>query len=295
MSKAQLAALLHLPLAGWSLGLAVVSVCQLLLAARWWLYLGMLSARPPWRSALLIYGQSWAFSLTPGRSGEAIRALWLQQRCSIPVSVGLAALAAERMTGLLAGLLLLVGFLSGSAPLALALVLALVAGLFWVVTHPALLSQLGSALPSTAPQGLKGIPLRLLRHFFQVLSQARRLLTLQGLVLGIGTALFTWMLESSLLWFLWHCLGSSVGLHAAVVVRVAMGMAGVLSLFPGGLGVGDGTALGLSLLYGLKPEQAIGATLIFRLLTLAYPVGLGLIALAIHKAIGRKKSLSLLG
>jgi len=236
---------------------------------------------------MLIYAQAWAFSITPGRSGEAIRALWLQQRCGIPVYAGLTALAAERITGLLAGLLLLVVFLSGSAHFLVGFLLALMAGLIWIVSHPTLVSQIEFVLPTIGPEGFAGIVVRGLRQILQIISHSRRLFTVHGLGLGVGTALVTWMLESGLFWFLWHSIGSSVGLRPAVVVRVAMGLAGVLSLFPGGLGVGDGTALGISLLYGITPEQAIGATFLFRLLTLGYPMTFGLLMLAVPRVIAQ--------
>ena len=285
--EAQFSPLLHFPLAGWFICLVLISLCQLLLAVRWWLYLGLLTDRPPWRSALLIYGQSWLFSLTPGRSGEAIRALWLRQRCGIPVAMGLAVLAAERITGLFAGLLLLVIFLSGTAPFIGTLVLALVLGLLLLISHPVMLSQLADSLPHSMNHGLRGFPLRLLGHFLQFLSQSRRLLTLKGILFGVGTALVAWLLESGLLLYLWDSVGSRAGLGAAVVVRVMMGLSGVMSLLPAGLGVGDGTALGLSLLYGLNPDQAFGSILLFRLFSLGYLFVLGFCMLALHRVIGQ--------
>ena len=96
-----------------------------------------------------------------------------------------------------------------------------------------------------------------------------------------------WLLESGLLLYLWDSVGSRAGLGAAVVVRVMMGLSGVMSLLPAGLGVGDGTALGLSLLYGLNPDQAFGSILLFRLFSLGYLFVLGFCMLALHRVIGQ--------
>ena len=247
---------------------------------RWWLLLGWLAPRPHWRQACLIYVQGWALLLTPARGGEVLRALWLQQRCGVPLAAGLAVLLAERITGLMAALILLtVGFSTG-APLGLLVVSVAVLALFVLSSHKVLKSALTRRLPPPIViAGWRNLPQRLMRQSLLALLRLGPLLRPWPMALGIGLALVSWMLESALLYRIWHAIADSQPSPlAAVMVRVTMGISGFVSLLPAGLGVSDGTGVGLSLLYGLPPRQAISATLLLRALLLGYPLAVGCLA-----------------
>lgn len=61
---------------------------------------------------------------------------------------------------------------------------------------------------------------------------------------------------------------------------VAWGCEGAISLLPGGLGITDGSLVGLSLwIVGLDRSTAVAAALLIRLATLWFGMGLGIVAL----------------
>jgi hypothetical protein len=53
----------------------------------------------------------------------------------------------------------------------------------------------------------------------------------------------------------------------------------VLSLLPAGLGTSEATAIGLAVLYGAGRPQALAATLMLRIATLAVPCLIGMVTL----------------
>lgn len=53
----------------------------------------------------------------------------------------------------------------------------------------------------------------------------------------------------------------------------------MLSLLPAGLGTSEATAIGLAVLYGAGRPQALAATLMLRIATLAVPCLLGMVTL----------------
>ena len=248
-------------------------MAQALLFLRWWRYLTRLKQPIPLCTTLSIYVQGWSLLLTPARSGEGVRVVWLQQRCGVPVSVGLAVLLAERITGLAAALLLSLLALSQSHAGALLVGLILLGAGLWLVTHPRLIDGLAGRLAWRPWQhGIKAIP------------QMRQLLHPRAMGLGLALAMLAWVLESMLLANLWHAVAAipltPSFLRAALLARVGMGISGVLSMLPAGIGVADGAGVGLALIEGLPFMDALLATAILRLLTLGVPMAVGWLALA---------------
>ena len=272
-SAAGLQALLRLSPLWWFLGIALASLAQALLFLRWWCYLASLKQPIPLCTALSIYVQGWSLLLTPARSGEGVRVLWLQQRCGVPVSVGLAVLLAERITGLAAALLLSLLALSQSHAGALLVGLILLGAGVWLLTHPRLIDGLAGRLAWRPWQ-----------HGIKAISQMRHLLHPRALGFGVALAMLAWVLESVLLANLWHALAALPFnpslLRAALLARVGMGISGVLSMLPAGIGVADGAGVGLALIAGLPFMDALLATAILRLLTLVVPMAVGWLALA---------------
>jgi uncharacterized membrane protein YbhN (UPF0104 family) len=72
------------------------------------------------------------------------------------------------------------------------------------------------------------------------------------------------------------------------VIRTATGLGGVVSLLPAGLGTSEATAIGLAMLYGAGRSQALAATLVLRLCTLALPCLLGVVALMRQPDLSRR-------
>lgn len=147
---ATLEALRRLGTGQWSLLIGLSLLNYALRFFRWHRYLLSLGAHVPVRDDLLIYVAGFAFTVTPGKAGEALRSMYLRA-FGIPWSPGLATLTAERIldlaaVGLLAGLAL-ASFAAYVLP-ALALSAAVAAGLF-LITHRQVVNRLLGLMPSS--------------------------------------------------------------------------------------------------------------------------------------------------
>ena len=68
----------------------------------------------------------------------------------------------------------------------------------------------------------------------------------------------------------------------------AWSLGGLISLLPAGLGTSEATAIGLAVVYGASRAQALAATLMLRIATLAVPCLLGMIALLRQPDLSRR-------
>jgi len=272
----------------WLLAAGVVVAGHGLLFARWQLLLLGLGHPLGARASSAIYIAGLGLIAAPARSGEALRGLWLQRRHQIPLRIGVAATAAERLLDLASALLVLAwGLGLVHQRVALLAVLAAVAALAWLLSHPRALRQLEHAighLPMTRPwRGLR----RVLWEGLQALGELRSLLQPLPLLWGLGLTTAVWLLESSLLQLVFVQLQAAVSLEQAGVMRTATSLGGVLSLLPAGLGTSELTSMGLAVFYGASRSQALTATVVLRAATLLLPALIGVIALVLQPDLQR--------
>lgn len=238
---------------------------------RWHAYLLALDARISLGRDLLIYVAGFAFTVTPGKAGEAVRSVYLKAAC-VPWSRGLAALAVERVLDLTAVLMLaalgLQIFAEQALP-ALLLVFGVVIVLL-VVTRPGMARWLLVWLPE------RGRWMRLKAGALGVLDQARLLLAPKRLLGGLGLGLVAWAAEAWGFYLLLGWLGVDAELSKAIGIY-AMGMlAGALSFLPGGLGGAEAAMVTLLVAIGTPFGTAVLATVICRAVTLWFAVILGI-------------------
>ncbi len=247
---------------------------------RWHGYLQALGARVAFGRDLLIYVAGFAFTVTPGKAGEAVRSVYLLA-AGVPWSPGLAALAVERVLDLTAVVMLAALALRVFADQALPalLLVAGVAGGLLIVTRPGMASWLFGWLPDGGPWArLKDGVLAVLDHA-RVLLEPRRLLA--GLVLG----LLAWMAEAWGFYLLLGWFGVDAGSLRAMGIYATGMLAGALSFLPGGLGGAEAAMVALLVAGGAVFGTAVLATVICRAVTLWFAVVLGIGAVL---ALGRK-------
>ena len=90
-----------------AIGLGLVLLGYGMRYGRWRLLLHAVDQHPPPRTDARLWMGSYAFTATPGKSGEAVRSLLLKQECGVPVPPTLMALLVERLTDGTAVLVLL--------------------------------------------------------------------------------------------------------------------------------------------------------------------------------------------
>lgn len=243
---------------------------------RWNAYMRAMGHRIPWGDHARIYLTGFALTTTPGKAGEAIRAVFLT-RHGVDYGTTLAAMFSERLSDLVGVLVLCLPGLGLDARLHAWVVVAAAA----VIGALALLAWPGwLAWSSKVTTQLPGRVGQLLRHAVDMLQQARRCHAPRLLVLATLLSLGAWSAEA--LAFHWICarLGVPISMGYAMFVYAASIIAGSLSLLPGGLGGTEAVMVALLLVRGSSMPDAVTATLLIRLATLWFAVALGMVALA---------------
>lgn len=273
----------------WQLWLAILLLSlgnYLLRFWRWHIYIGQ--SLPSFKHAL-IYLAGFSLTTTPGKAGEAMRSLYLGQ-LGVAHSRSLAALLVERILDLFAILLmalygLFVLFADNQvARLAVLISAALIVIAFMVIQLPQeklLQWQLIKRLPKRV--------LGLIRSASALLEQARDLLRLRLLLLGLLIGLVSWGLEVYGLQLVMQSYQPELSQVALAVAVYGMGiLLGSLSLSPGGLGASEFVMASLLVLAGFDMPAAIAITTICRIATLWFAVVVGLLCMLILWSLGLK-------
>jgi glycosyltransferase 2 family protein len=238
---------------------------------RWHMYLLALGARVSWWRDLWIYLAGFAFTVSPGKAGEAVRSVYLREN-GIPWSQSLATLTLERVLDLIAMVMLAalaIQVFADYAWAALVVVVLIGASLFGM-THPRMVRWLLAWLPTTGRVG------KLAQGGAAILNDSRSLLAPARLIAGLTLGLIAWAAEALGFWFLLDWLGvGSDPLHAIGIYAVSM-LAGALSFLPGGIGGAEAAMVTLILASGAVLSTAVVATVICRATTLWFAVVIGI-------------------
>jgi uncharacterized protein (TIRG00374 family) len=218
---------------------------------------------------------SYAFTATPGKSGEAVRSLLLKQECGVQMPPTLMALVVERLTdGIAVLLLLLVNLpviLRWQVPLAIPIGLGvMVVFCGWLAYHsPWIKTQLTCNAKLLLPR-------KLVKASGDSLIALRQLLQPWLLLQATAIGAVAWSLEGVSLWLLLRGMGvGEVGIGGATIAHTAAGLIGALTLLPGGLGSTEAGTVGLLALQGVGVSAGTPATLLIRLTTLWFATALG--------------------
>lgn len=269
-----LAAAAGIPPATIAIAVGCVLAAYALRFAKWQLFLHKLAIDVPWTRSLAIFVAGLLMVVTPAKVGEVWKALALRESDGVPMPRGLAALALERLTDLLAvvSLSLLAAASFGNAPLLAALAfLAMglgIAALRWRRPWLALLARLERRKPGS----------RVASFLHALYQDAHGLLRPVPIGLGGAAGILAWGLEGFALGLLLHGLGEPVAYAWAIGVFAAGTIAGVLSILPGGLGTAEAGMVGLLVAGGVDASVAFAATVLVRILTLGLGAALGGVA-----------------
>ena len=212
---------------------------------RWQMYLSAMGHPVPWRSGLKIYLAGFALTTTPGKAGEALRAVLLKS-WGVPYPKSLAAFFSERLSDLLAVVALtLLGatHFPSAQPLILAGLLAL-AAIFAILSSGRLLQTMHAAV-----RGKSRLPTTI-GHLIEILLEARRCQSPALLSAATGLSLVAWAAEAWAFHLLLQWMGLQISLPLAAFTYAISMLAGALSFMPGGLGGTEAVMMGLLLAAG---------------------------------------------
>jgi glycosyltransferase 2 family protein len=254
----------------WAGTLSVLNYAFRIIRWRW--YLGRLGYRLPLRFAATTFLAGFAYTLSPGKVGEMVRARYYVP-LGIPLSRVAAAFFAERLLDIVA-MTALAGLLVASLPayrdaifiIAVAVIALLTS--FSILPWPLIVAKCERLQPGPLRKVLLGVT--------STLAATRPLLTPGALCVGFLLGLFAWGFEGFGLSILAGAttishldLMPSVGIYAVAV------LVGALSFLPGGLGSTEAVMTTLLVASGFPLGDSIFMTLACRLLTLWLAVLLG--------------------
>lgn len=255
--------------------LALSLANYLLRGLRWHLFARRLGLNTGLAANFAHFVGGFAMSVTPGRVGELVRMRWIGRETGWSFDRTAPLVLMDRAADLSAMAVLLalsVAFsasgISGAAPVA---VLALIAAA--VVTRPALLRAIAGAAHQMTGRRFPRLFARLRRAAQSLRAFSHpEVLLIAGILGTLG-----WLAEGYAFQLLLTWLGVDIGLWSAVDIFIFATLAGGLTGAPGGLGGAEAAMVALLALRGVPLETAVPATLVIRVTTLWFAIGLGLI------------------
>jgi uncharacterized protein (TIRG00374 family) len=205
-----------------------------------------------------------AGSFTPGASGELLRADALNARAGVGLRDSLALVVFER--GLSFYILILTGAATGAVLLLSPIIAAIaVAVIILLAIAPAFAGALLLLIPRVDAEA-KGL-------FRRALYLVRRLVERLGDIANDRSLVISWSFVTLAMfaiiacqfWLLAEGLGGGLSFFEALFVLVASQVLAIISLVPMGLGVMDGTIVGLTSRWGMTDDSALALAVLVRL------------------------------
>jgi uncharacterized protein (TIRG00374 family) len=254
---------------------------------KWQYYLGLLRIKVGLGHSFCIFIAGFLMSVTPAKVGEVLRSVLLAESHGIPVERTAPIVIADRLSDLLALVLLMA---AGAATFSQGWPILIAAlGLCLMVVLAVQIPSFGNWLIAIA----KKLPV--IRRGGDRLAGAYESLRVVGsakvLVLPILLSVVGWFFECLAFYVIIRGFPSgSADLFTATFVYSLATVAGAVAMLPGGLGLTEASMAGLlvALPSGLSTAEAAAATVLIRLATLWFAVILGLAALPIHRVLTRR-------
>lgn len=249
---------------------------------RWTLYLRHVEIDVPPVPSGLVFVAGFALSITPGKVGELVKSYLLRELRGVPVTRSAPIVVAERVTDLIALVILAaIGVAAYGVATEAVIVGAVVLALGLVVLASPRLCH-GLVDLATTPRVLRRFRERGLSFYDGIAALVRP----APLAWGTALAVAAWACECvGFAAVLASFPGTDVPLGLATLIYAASTIAGALSFLPGGLGV---TEAGMTVLLvqshrGVDEATAVAAALLIRFATLWFAVVLGLAAMTITR------------
>lgn len=260
-------------------GLALATANYALRFLRWELYLRVLDVRDvPRLESARIFVAGFVMSVTPGKVGEVFKSVLLQESHGVPIAHTAPIVVAERLTDLLALVLLAAaGSLALSEGPAAAVGGGIIVAILWATCAWQPLGEFALRCLDRIP-GLR----KLTPAFRKAYASLRRLVAPKVFGLATLLSIASWFTECVALWVIVRGFpGATIGWLEATFAYAAPTIVGAVAMLPGGLGVTEASMTAvLERLGPMGAPIATGITLLVRLATLWWAVFLGVLALA---------------
>ncbi len=266
---------------------------------KWQYFLHRIDVNLKHSDSFSIFLAGFTLTTTPGKIGEAIKGYFIRDIDGTPIAKTVPVVVSERVTDLLALVLLaMIGFGIGvNTGDQLLTVLMLGGGVLLaaiVLSQKTFYQKILKRFTSFGP--LK----RFQDHVDDIEDTMTKTLGPKPLVLSTAISIPGWFMECLELWLLLSLLSgaglpsltpaSLILLLQATFVHAAASIIGAVSFLPGGVGTYEATSVALiTFLLGMPIAQASAATILIRVVTLWFSVVVGFIALGILNRSNRKR------
>jgi len=241
---------------------------------RWRYYLRQLGHSVPWKLSFAYYIGGFAFTLTPGRVGEAVRSFYLK-RHQVTYGQSISVLFVERLTDVFTMIILALSgaYAFENTRLPFFIVTATMLLLLPLIHSTALRHLLERISIKSSSAWLK----KAVQHIIELLKNSAQLLRSGSLYAGIALGIAAFGAEGLAFYFILQQLGSDLSMVIAVGIYAVSLLAGAATFMPGGLGSIEAVMSLLLVLTGTQPAIIVAAVLIFRFSTLWFAVILGIV------------------
>jgi uncharacterized membrane protein YbhN (UPF0104 family) len=266
-----------------AVALSLATLNYLLRFLKWEYYLARLEVRGiPRLDSLLVFLSGFVLTVTPGKVGEVFKSAVLSAIHQVPAARTAPIVVAERLTDVIAVVLLIVGGsagFSGGLPWAAAGTFGVLLGLVFILWRRPMLALIGwlgqrqGKLQQLAPK------------LDEAYASLRVVATPGALIWPTLLSIVAWGAEGAALWVLLGGFGTEVPLPLAVFFYATATLAGAIIPVPGGLGVTEAMIQEqLVRLGGVAQGAATASMILVRFATLWWAVLVGFVALALLRA-----------
>jgi uncharacterized protein (TIRG00374 family) len=266
---------------------------------KWQYYLKRIEVHLSNKDSFSVFLAGFTLTTTPGKIGEAIKGYFIRDIDGTPVAKTIPVVVSERVTDLLAlVLLVMIGFGIGINTGSQLLTVLMLGGIMFVAAI--VLSR--KTFYQTILKRFTSIgPLKRFQDSCDDIEHTMtRTLGPKPLVLSTIISIPGWFMECLELWLLLSLLidvrlpslelASLVLLLQATFVHSTASIIGAVSFLPGGVGTYEITSVALlTFLLGIPPALASAATILIRVVTLWFSVIVGFVALGIVTRSTRKR------
>jgi uncharacterized protein (TIRG00374 family) len=265
-----------------SIGLLIPNILGLVFLAyavrfaRWGYYLGLLKVRISFGTGVVIFAAGLSMTISPGKLGEVLKSVLIRELDGTPVARTAPAVVAERATDAI-GIVAwgLIGALSfGLAPWIFLVLLAL--------TMLGVVALRSEKLPLRVQRLLSKLPL--LNHLAPQIGafhqSSNKLLALKPLTAASLISFLAWGIDCLAVYLCTVGVGVEKPFLVIVFIYAVSLLAGNLSMLPSGIGVTEGSLVGLfKTVAGVSGGLSMAVTLLIRFATLWFATLIGVIGL----------------
>tara|TARA_B100000886_G_scaffold226631_1_gene157939 strand:- start:2703 stop:4253 length:1551 start_codon:yes stop_codon:yes gene_type:complete len=272
-------------------GLCIIFLSYILRFLRWRFLLHSLGLRPPILEDFRIWMGSYAFTMTPGKTGEAIRCLILKKQYKLSPLYTFSALIFERFTDLLSVLVIIFFNIRKIMQLELFKNLNITSyKLFYLLIIFFLFGKFLNNFFKNPPNFINILINKNLKIKGNLIYSIKKLFKVKIIIVSSIIAILSWSLEGLSFFILLNDLGAKIDPAIAIFTHSTSGLIGALTFIPGGIGTTEASTIGLLTLHDIPIDISTSSTLLIRIMTLWFATILGIFCLIIPKFNNEKKN-----